>query len=208
MRRLTQPPYNSPRSSGACLYFTQQRYGCVLGVVTVLPTSESIRYHGERFHIDEADRKFDTRSMNWFPKHSLKSLRKHAIEAVDIIAKSENDWGATNKEKQFATIKDLRKNIEEKTASIGKDRVVLILNHDVPQVRSLFDLTKPRPGERADLLPKRCVEAMLSNIDSEIGKIENQRDRNATLRWRIIGIPGLFSFAFVVILIVLKSCHS
>jgi hypothetical protein len=145
--------------------------------------------------------------MNWFPKHGLKSLRKHAIEAVDIIAKSESDWGAINKEKQFATIKYLRDNIEGKVASIGRDRVVLILNHDVPQVRSLFDLTNPRPGVRADLLPKSCVEAMLSNIDSEIGKIENQRDRSSTFRWRIIGIPGFFGFVLVVILIILKACH-
>jgi len=70
--------------------------------VAVLPASESIRYHGERFHIDEADRKFDTHSMNWFPKHSLKTLRKHAIEAVDILARSENDWGVINKDKQLA----------------------------------------------------------------------------------------------------------
>jgi hypothetical protein len=165
--------------------------------------------HPERFHVDEADRKFDTRPMNWFPKSGLKNLRKHAIEAVDIIAKSESDWGAINKEKQFKTITDLRKNIEWKTASIGKDRVVLILNHEVPQVRSLFDLTNPRPGERGDLLPKRCVEAMLSNIDSEIEKIENQRDRKATLRWRIIGMPGFLTVVtFIVIFIVLKACHS
>jgi len=88
-----------------------------------------------------------------------------------------------NIEKQYETIDDLRKTVQKNEKSIGSDRVKFILNHNVPQIRSLHDLTNPRPGERGDLLPKQFVEAMLANIDVEIERI-------TTAQWRWVGIPS------------------
>lgn len=129
--------------------------------------------------------------MNWFPKRSLGKLRQQAIDAADIVVKCENSWGARNIEKQYDTVASLRRAVEGMANSIGPDRVKFILNHNVPPIRSLFDLTSPRGGERGDLVPKQFTEAILTNIDFEIDKIERRRDRTSTLLWRIVGIPGI-----------------
>lgn len=123
--------------------------------------------------------------MRWFPKRKLKNLRKKAILATSEIAVSENSWGARNIQKQFDAISALRDAIKSSENSIGSDRVVIILNHGVPQIRSLLDLTSPKPGERGDLLAKQCTEAILANIDLEIDKIEARL-------WRRMGLPGIF----------------
>lgn len=119
-----------------------------------------------------------------FPKRSLRRLRRQAIEAAHEVTISENSWGVRNIEKQYAAIDGLRRRVQDAEKSIGGDRVKFILTHSVPQIRSLLDLTSPRPGEQGRLLPNQYVDAVLANIDREIESI-------ATSRWRSLGIPGI-----------------
>lgn len=167
------------------------------------PFTESL---SRAFVIDLGKRESDIRSVNWFPKSALKRLRDDAIAAADIIANSENHFGVINKEKQFARTQELRRKIEAKSASIGKDRVTFILNNGVPQIRDIFDLTHPKSGERPDLLPKKCVEAILENIEAQVERIEKRRDRNAGFLWKLVGIPGAILGA-VGLLTLLRGCH-
>lgn len=121
--------------------------------------------------------------MNRFPKRTLRRLREEAIEATHLVATCVNAAGIQNVEKQYEIIEKLRRAVQESEKSIGLVRVKFILNHNVPQIVSIFDLTKPRRGERRDLLPRQFVGAILGNIDSELERI-------TSTRWRWVAIPS------------------